>query len=514
MLKKLLNKILKKFKQYKFIPTVLWFLFIVAVVFVTAYRFQFNPQTPYFTGEDSFFHVGLAQYMIDHGLIVHQFPYLNFTILSAHFTDWYFLFSVILIPFIKVFGEVVGPKILVLVLLGCVFGVVYLIFKSQKLKLAPLYALILFFLMPAHFYLRMSFIRAPVLSLLLMLLVIYFFLKNKPMALAITMFLYVWAYYMASPLIFVILFSYFIVSILMGEKINYRLIIYPLIGFVIGFIFNPFFPQNINFFVVQIIDLGAKNPLLGSELQPYDTWFWFSNSIMVLGLFFGGILISFMKNLKQNSKVIVVLIFTLFVLALQWKSRRFVEYWAVLGGMTGILLCGRYFEEILIPIKKSLFKPEKIVIIIITIIFLEVGFLSMIFSFSNTQKDIGTDSRIDSLKEVSVYLKDNSSAGDIVFNDNWDVFPYLFYFNQKDYYIVGLDLNCMKFYNQNLYTEYINLTSKNDPNIDISAIKTDFKSKWMVISADKSDLIYRIEARPDLFSKKLTRGQFIIYQVL
>src|SRR3972149_7521286 len=220
----------------------------VLIFIAVAGGFYFYTQPfnfPYFFREDSFYHVAITKYMMQHGLIVHKFPFLQYSILKDNFIDWHFGYHLLLIPFIKIFGEISGPKILGLLLVGGIFGFIYLIFNAKKFKFAFLYTIILFFLMTAPFFQRMSYIRGPVLSLFLMVLAVYLFVKNRPIALAVTMFIYVWAYYLASYLIFIPIFGLIIIQILRKEQIDYRILLWAVIGYLAGFIINPYFPENI-----------------------------------------------------------------------------------------------------------------------------------------------------------------------------------------------------------------------------------------------------------------------------
>jgi len=83
---------------------------VFIVVFGVFFALEFNDNNPYFSGYDSFYHVGMAEHIMQSGL-PHQFPYLQFTTLNANFTDNHLLFHLLLIPFIKIFGEVTGPKV-------------------------------------------------------------------------------------------------------------------------------------------------------------------------------------------------------------------------------------------------------------------------------------------------------------------------------------------------------------------------------------------------------------------
>ncbi|MEK7501243.1 MAG: hypothetical protein AAB642_03930, partial [Patescibacteria group bacterium] len=55
------------------------------------------------------------------------------------------------------------------------------------------------------------------------------------------------------------------------------------------------------------------------------------------------------------------------------------------------------------------------------------------------------------LKESSLWLKENSQPGEIVFHTSWDQFGSLFFWNQQNYYINGMDPIFMYEYNPSLY---------------------------------------------------------------
>jgi hypothetical protein len=46
---------------------------------------------------------------------------------------------------------------------------------------------------------------------------------------------------------------------------------------------------------------------------------------------------------------------------------------------------------------------------------------------------------LDEIRSMMTFLQADSEPGDIVFTDDWDVFPLFFYFNRHNHYIVGLD---------------------------------------------------------------------------
>lgn len=486
---------------------------IFLTVFITIYFFQFSAQNPTFIDGDSFYHVEMAKLMLLKGFVIHQFPYLQFSVLKAHFVDSHFLFHVILIPFIKIFGDINGPKILTAVFLGLTFCFVYLILKNQKLKLASLYTFILFFSLPEAFYLRMMLIRAPVVSLFLLILGIYLFLKNRPLALSIVVILYVYTYYVASPLILVLIFSYLLTQIIRKEKIDYKMIFYPLGAFIIAFIVNPYFPDNIRFIYNQIYAGFNALPFEGAEHLPILTWDWVSFSVMVLILFFSGMISSFVSYTRHSSKTMAIVFLTIVLLFLQWKSERFMESSPLFLGLTGFLMIGEYLETTLFAIRNHLKELQTWIVIFLIAVFIQEGLIQTFYNYNQLKKDAVSFFAIEPTRDVANYLNNNSKEGDIVFS-RWDIFSVIFYYDQKNYYVGGLDPVFTQKYNQNLFNQYIDLTLYVPPkNLDVSIIKTKFNAKW-VITFQEPWLDLRLKEKSKIFKKVFRSGPMTLYRVL
>ena len=47
--------------------------------------------------------------------------------------------------------------------------------------------------------------------------------------------------------------------------------------------------------------------------------------------------------------------------------------------------------------------------------------------------------RLAEVEAAMTFLGDRSDPGDVVFTDDWDVFPVYFYFNHANHYVAGLD---------------------------------------------------------------------------
>jgi len=110
-------------------------------------------------------------------------------------------------------------------------------------------------------------------------------------------------------------------------------------------------------------------------------------------------------------------------------------------------------------------------------------------------------------KESSLWLKENSNSGDIVFNVHWDNFPSLFFWNQKNYYINGMDPIFEYAFNKQLYWEHyyldidgmaiknnigytctsIRSECSDDNMVEVyNALKNDFKAKYIFVEPSRN----------------------------
>ncbi len=481
-------------------------IFLASFIFFSL--FQFKKDMPLYSGEDSFYHIGMAKYILANG-IPQKFPFLRFTTINDKFVDHEFLFHIILIPFIKLFGDNIGPKIMDVLFISLAFLFLFLIFRHFKLKLALFYSFLILLVMPCDFYFRMGFIREQGVALFLITLTFYLLLKNNSYLLAIVAFLFVWLYG-GSVFIPVLIFLFFVSLLLTKEKIDGKIIFLGLAGFLLGLIINPYFPKNISFLFLQIFQtgIGAKK-YSGGEWQPYDTWYWATISILPIIIFFGGISLALTKNIKIDAKKTTMVLFSIFLLLLQLKSKRFVEYWPFYASMAGVILAGQYFEKTIFKIKTD----WEIIIstLAAALLLLFIGYKAS-YQIEQAYADTETPINIEDAKNAMDFLSENSSRGDVAFTDDWDVFPFYFYFNQKNNYIVGLDPEFMNQYDHTLYEEYANISSGAE-SYNLERIKKDFDAKWIIVGSDHPSFNFNLSSNPKLFEKVFQNNNYTIYKV-
>lgn len=479
--------------------------------FLFMYFLQFRRQMSGFSGEDSFYHVGVAKLIAEKGVLT-KFPYLYFTTLHGKFVDQHLLFHLLLIPFIKIFGEFAGPKIFICLLFALTSLIIFFILKYFKVKYALLVTLSIIVTLPSDFYFRMAFIRVQAAALPVILLAYYFIVRGKYIPLAILSFLFVWLYG-GSLFLPVLIACFLFAQLISGEKLSLKTIYYGLGGFVAGLIINPYFPSNIGYYYAQIFQtgLGAKS-YSGGEWRPYDTWYWVSISAIPAMVFSIGLISTYSKSFKKDSKVLALLIFTFFMLLLQLKSKRFVEYWPLFGSLVGLLMIKDLLKTLPNFFQRRLPLMKTIGIAIIVALSATAIVFKAHIEISRAFNDTATPINLDRTKQAMEYLQANSKPNDIVFTDDWDVFPFYFFYNRKDNYIVGLDPEFMNQYNHTLYEKYARISSGKST-AEINEIKTTFKSKWVIVGSDHQQFKLNLENKSDYFQLAYKNSDYSIFKV-
>ena len=119
-----------------------------------------------------------------------------------------------------------------------------------------------------------------------------------------------------------------------------------------------------------------------------------------------------------------------------------------------------------------------------------------------------------SLDNDSYYLKEHSQPGEIVMHTDWSDWPMLFYHNDKNYYIMGLDPTFMYNYNSELYSLFADITMAKKADDIAAAIKENFQARYFIVNANKNREQLRKNAEADTgFSKVYEDGDAAIYQL-
>ena len=417
--------------------------------------------SPYFVGIDSYFHIRFAEILRKEGFI-DSLPWLYYTIHREEFRNHHLLFHYLLIPF--TFGEnlIFTGKIAASLFMSLAWFCFYLILRTLSIPLSSLWSIILF-LSSDPFLFRLSMLRVQSLSLFFLLLLILFHLKRNYIGMFLISLLYVYLYD-GFPLALIIAMSFTIGEYLLNRRLEFKNLLSVSAGILTALVINPYFPENIiSFFfnIYRTLFLKEEGIRLGIEWYPYTTWSLVENSTLALVLLVFLILfLPFADKLRSYEYAFILL--ALAFLFLLFKSRRFIEYAPVFISLAfaSIVLRRRY--------KKFAFISLAAILPLST------------YHTMHAYKLIEKAPSPERYKPAAVWLIENTRPKEIVFNADWDDFPFLFFYNQKNYYVVGLDPVYMYKYDRRLYRLYQRITKGKIKN-PAGVILKEFKSKYVFV---------------------------------
>ncbi len=477
-------------------------------------------QSQSFADPDSFYHLKMAELIAAHGP-VRNFIWLPFTTLATFFADQHFLYHVALIPFIKIFGPLAGVKIATAALAALAIAALAWSMRSMGIRYAALFALAAGVMNALAFRIGLSKASAPGVALLVIGLALA--ARRRTWALAAVAFIYVWTHGSWPALVGLGTMVIIIVSWpekgdrpLMALKRGLSPVAALWSGAAFGVIVNPFFPQNLRFYWEQIVQIAVINYQskigVGAEWYPYEPARLASDlplvclmAVVALVAFPAIVAVNGDATRQKRLRLAVAISAcagTFLLLTL--RSQRHVEYFVPLA----VSAAAAWISEIRFSgawpsVKKNY----------VAVIFVLAGALAMVMSFAATglaraKKDLVGGYNFTLYQKAAEYLKANTAAGEVVLHADWDDMPPLFYWDDKDKYVMGLDPTFMYRANPKRYWDYVNFTlGKSD---DPPSVMKELGARYVVADREHRELETML-ARSTRFSKVYTDKESVIY---
>ncbi|MFH0819428.1 MAG: hypothetical protein V1892_00155, partial [bacterium] len=461
-LNKRYQKLINFFYHQKELLIILKYLL---VFLATACFFLYLTEAPVLADPDGFYHAKMSLLISQQGLIK-DFPWFQATILKDYFTDHHLLYHLFLMPFVKFLPPLWGIKFSVVVLAGLLAVVFIWFLKSFQIKGAVFYWLIFLASTPLTF--RLALVKANSLSLIFLLFGLYFIFKEKPWPLFFLSFFYVWLYggwllmlVLAGSYCFAIFFERlmkktpkketaqgitidFLRIFIIKQSLKTKIFAASLWGLILGVVVNPYFPKNLFFYWQQVVQVGLINYQkvigVGAEWYPYQLPELLVNAALAFLLLLPALILFLVDFKKQGRKTISLFFLNFFFLILTLKSRRYIEYFipfSILFSAFSINLAAKTktLAQFSLTIRqfpryiKFLFPP---LIICLVVLFSLAAFKGA----EENKKSLIHGAPFTRFQEVSQWLSQNTPEHSIIFHDNWDSSPYLFYYNTHNYYLV------------------------------------------------------------------------------
>lgn len=484
---------------------------------------------------DSFYYIRLADFYKNQGLFNAGFSWLPYTVINSFSSSLWYGFGVILIPF-TVFSDLIfGVKIAGFIFTAAFLSICYVAFKRRGIAGAPFWPLFVFFAAPnVSIHLLMT--RPQTISLLLAVPLLFVISRRMPLGIFAVSFLIAWIHLNFAWIPILVAGIFVSLKYILEKKFAWKKFLWASGGVALGFLLRPDPIGAVKLFYVQVLKqilekqgglpllFGAENLPIGSSalFQHFGLFIliWAAAIVAWLYLIFYKSRPDFSDYWKNNDVFLsaamsLSIIFFLLTIAV---ARRAYDFW-VLFGVVGIAVV---FTYLYLNFRKT---PQlKWLKFFIAALFI----FMMINSGTRTINNMQNNAYKPNLLEKSAFwLKENSNEGDVVFNVHWSHFSPLFFWNQKNYYVGGLDPIFQYEYNPSLYWKFHYLsadivTSKTcgadactesmlEDTYDV--LKKDFNAKYIVLDGGQNPAVNSFLEKDPKFEKKFTEGSYNVYSI-
>ncbi len=478
----------------------------IGAITIAAVFFYLQFATNAILDVDGYYHIRWSRLLWDgilRGAFPHSFPYLPLTTLNPQdYVDHHLLFHILLIPFTWVFTDIrFAAKVAAalfgsLAVLSCYWLIVQYNIKYRLVWLVALLAC------SAPFLYRLSMTRAQSISIVFMIAGIYLLFERRYVWLAPLAFLYVWTYSL-----FVLLCAAAVIwtAVLFWSerRFDWRPAVWTAVGTLAGFIINPYFPKNIKLFVehllikVRVQDFPVS---VGSEWYPYESWYFLGSCVVAFAAMVAGYIAFDWTDRKRAARPLFFLLFATLLLIINFRSRRFVEYWppfAVLFAafalqpvvMRAREWASRMPADILSELQPFLDRHERVetagekrsresLHTALAAIVIALLCVPLFFNVRETARTIASDESPDAYRGGMEWIRNNVPKGERIFNTDWDDFPKMFFYSTDHVYISGLDPNYLLTQNPELSKLYENVTLGREKDV-ASIIRNRFGARYV-----------------------------------
>ncbi|TWT41127.1 hypothetical protein RAS1_38200 [Phycisphaerae bacterium RAS1] len=145
------------------------------------------------------------------------------------------------------------------------------------------------------------------------------------------------------------------------------------------------------------------------------------------------------------------------------------------------------------------------------------------------------------LRETMAYVREHSQPGDVIFTDDWDIFPVYFYHNTYNNYIVGLDPKFTHERRPDLWQRFVKITRGQTPcditeptpdengklvkkklHVDLIDVREQFGAKWVITDRDHRSLANKLAKAKDIAElvypvtsmSEAGEAEFLVFRVI
>lgn len=496
---------------------------LVAAAMVMAFL-QFRTDAICCGDWDGYYHIrwsALLWESLSSGKWLPSFDWLPLTVLNPqHYNDHHFLFHLLQIPFLWFFEPVMSAKVAAVVFATFAIVAVYWLIHRYKIE----YPLIWFGAIMTcanMFFYRMNMAKAPPLTIIFTVAGIYMLFERKYVWLLPLMFAFVWTYSLF-PLLWIAAIIWVVIIAWNERKFEWQPLAYTTGGMILGNVINPYFPNNLLLFwehAYTKIKIGSDFAVsVGGEWYPYTGMELLTHFPIAMIAMLIGYILFVPRNGKLPEKATFFLMFVSILLAAQFRSKRFAEYfppfailfaafsWQAFMKREKVELPEEFRREIepYLDVERppadkrwESFKQAATwtlgAVLVIYFMINMIGLQRLGIDHGGLMGTIAGNDSNDRYRRAMEWAtgvdengKENIPAGERIFNASWDDFPKLFFFNQKHSYVYGLDPNYLYSQNPELYKQLTEITSGSQDNAG-PMIRENFGANYVFVDAKENE---------------------------
>lgn len=486
---------------------------------------------------DSFFYIRDAWRYRTEGIFNVNFPWMQFGMPKELSVASWYGFGIFSIPFTYFSDLITGLKVEGVLLTVFALGAYFWVALKRGFVWPAFWPFLFLFSAPNVLY-RLIMVRPQIFSLAFAVLLLSFLAYDtgksgkRYLAIGLFSFAIAWLHFNFAWLPFVIAGVVAGAALFLEKRFYWREVASTVIGAVIGWLLRPEPLKAIQLLYIQFVKhtfVKANLPLLfGSENFPLTAGTLIKNfgPITILWLLAIGLFCFALYSRKfelARNKIFLwsagILSFLFFLVSV-FIARRAYDFWIAFG----VLFVAAVFTEILPRLAERKQNAAFNIKLFAVCIF---AFLTLYSGFKTSNSLKASASPPDRLRNVALWVGDHSVPGDIVFNLHWSHFSPLFFWNQKNYYVGGLDPIFQYEYNPGLYWKFHYLSA------DIIAEKTcgkiecaeneledthevlvrDFGAKFIVFDKRDNPKVYALLENDPRFELGIESGNEVAFVV-
>lgn len=410
--------------------------------------------TPAFLSTDDYYHARAAEQIVLQGKLNLDFPWLPLTILSPErYVNHHLLYHMWIALPVYWWG-MTGAKLATVALAAGSIVAAWWMLRSIGVRYPAIWALAIFG-SASTFLFRSMMIRVPVFGVLLLMLILIVLFHKRYRWLVPLSFLFTWLY---SSGVVVLLSSfiacYCIATYITERRIAWQPLAYMALGMVLGFVINPFFPKNIGFIAENLlpkVDLENSVPV-GAEWYPLQTRALMSVAAGSLVALLAGVLKSSFGG-KRDRIEFTLLLVSLMMLLMVFNSMRFLEYFPPFAVLYCAVAWGREDWELALtwgPLQRfsrfSRLLPTFAFITVVT--YFGVSTVHYVYRMTQSSRDPLE------FAGAATWLERHTSPGTLVMATGFNDFSRLFFYNQSNTWVIGLDPTYLQLVSPRMWDEY------------------------------------------------------------